>query len=154
MTQVVRVERDQHVVIVSLSRPGKFNALNLETFQALIDTGKRLAADNTVRAVVLSREGEPRAGGSGGGHFVYSFVPFPFIGGYWTSTPMHRPVSLPDANQKQSPVQEWHSFLQPPVPSARSGAGVSIPGSGNGPSGTTIPISTGEQQPEDPLRRA
>ena len=58
MTQVVRVEQDQHVALVSLSRPEKFNALNLETFQALIDTGKRLAADDSVRAVVLHGAGE------------------------------------------------------------------------------------------------
>ncbi len=58
MTKVVTVEHDQHVAIVTLSRPEKMNALNLETFQALIDTGRMLADDKSVRAIVLHGAGK------------------------------------------------------------------------------------------------
>ena len=42
---------------VRLNRPEKLNALDGAMFDALVQTGQRLAADRTVRAVVLSGEG-------------------------------------------------------------------------------------------------
>ncbi|MFI0355836.1 crotonase/enoyl-CoA hydratase family protein [Actinomadura sp. 9N407] len=52
----VRIDGDG-VADVRLNRPDKLNALDLATFRALADTGDALAADASVRAVVLSGEG-------------------------------------------------------------------------------------------------
>ncbi|GAA2438176.1 crotonase/enoyl-CoA hydratase family protein [Actinomadura vinacea] len=45
------------VADVRLNRPDKLNALDMAMFEALADTGDALAADPSVRAVVLSGEG-------------------------------------------------------------------------------------------------
>lgn len=58
MTERLRVNIVNHVATVCLNRPEKNNAVDIEMFDAIIETGKRLAADNTVRAVVLTGEGE------------------------------------------------------------------------------------------------
>jgi enoyl-CoA hydratase/carnithine racemase len=42
---------------VRLSRPQKLNALDLPMFQALVETGRSLARDDSLRAIVLSGEG-------------------------------------------------------------------------------------------------
>lgn len=48
---------DGHVADVRLNRPEKLNALDLAMFEGLIDAGRRLAEDPSVRCVVLSGEG-------------------------------------------------------------------------------------------------
>lgn len=48
---------DGGVADVRLNRPEKLNALDLDMFDALVETGDRLAGDRSVRAVVLSGEG-------------------------------------------------------------------------------------------------
>ena len=58
MSDRVQLTIDNGVATVRLSRPDKLNGLDPEMFDALIDTGKRLAADNTIRAVVLHGEGK------------------------------------------------------------------------------------------------
>jgi len=45
------------VADVRLNRPDKLNGLDLAMFDALVETGKRVAADRSLRAVVLSGEG-------------------------------------------------------------------------------------------------
>jgi len=57
MTDRVTVTVDGGVADVRLNRPDKLNALDLAAFQALAETGERLAADPSVRVVVLSGEG-------------------------------------------------------------------------------------------------
>jgi enoyl-CoA hydratase/carnithine racemase len=47
----------EHVAYVRLNRPDKRNGVDLPMFEALVATGKRLASDRSVRAVVLSGEG-------------------------------------------------------------------------------------------------
>jgi len=42
---------------VRLNRPDKLNGLDLPMFDALVETGKRIAEDRSLRAVVLSGEG-------------------------------------------------------------------------------------------------
>jgi enoyl-CoA hydratase/carnithine racemase len=46
------------VAEVRLNRADKRNGLDLAMFEALVDTGKRITADRSVRAVVLSGEGK------------------------------------------------------------------------------------------------
>jgi enoyl-CoA hydratase/carnithine racemase len=57
MTERVTIEITSGVADVRLNRPEKRNALDAAMFAALVDAGKRLGADRSVRAVVLSGEG-------------------------------------------------------------------------------------------------
>jgi enoyl-CoA hydratase/carnithine racemase len=54
----VTVSVSDGVADVRLNRPEKRNALDQAMFQALVEAGDRLAADQSVRAVVLSGEGK------------------------------------------------------------------------------------------------
>ena len=49
---------DAHVAHVELNRPSKYNALSYDMFGELAEVGDRIAADKSVRAVVLSGSGE------------------------------------------------------------------------------------------------
>jgi len=57
MSERVSVTRVGGVADVRLNRPEKLNALDRAMFQALVETGDALAADASLRAVVLSGEG-------------------------------------------------------------------------------------------------
>jgi enoyl-CoA hydratase/carnithine racemase len=57
MSERVQVTIDNGVADVRLNRPEKLNALDRPMFEALAEAGRRLAADRSVRAVVLSGEG-------------------------------------------------------------------------------------------------
>jgi enoyl-CoA hydratase/carnithine racemase len=57
MNDRVRVEMTDGVADVRLVRTDKMNALDPAMFAALVETGERLKADTSVRAVVLSGEG-------------------------------------------------------------------------------------------------
>src|ERR1700709_1261144 len=54
----VTVTVDDGVADVRLVRADKRNALDRRMFQAIIEAGERIAADRTVRAVVLSGDGK------------------------------------------------------------------------------------------------
>ena len=58
MGSTVAVDIDAHVANVTLNRPDKMNAVNLEMFAELGEIGDRIAADSSVRVVVLSGAGE------------------------------------------------------------------------------------------------
>lgn len=53
----VVVEKDGHVATVVLNRPEKHNAIDLQMFAALAQAGTELAADTSVRAIVLEGAG-------------------------------------------------------------------------------------------------
>lgn len=57
MSDRVTVSTHAGVADVRLNRADKLNALDFAMFQALIETGKSLAANRSLRAVVLSGEG-------------------------------------------------------------------------------------------------
>lgn len=57
MTEVVRVEVADRVATVSLNRPDKLNAVSPEVFAGLYEAGRRIEADDEVRAVLLRGEG-------------------------------------------------------------------------------------------------
>jgi enoyl-CoA hydratase/carnithine racemase len=69
----VTVQISEGVADVRLARPDKLNALDGAMFEALVATGEKLAADRSLRAVVLSGEGRAFSAGldvagfSGGG---------------------------------------------------------------------------------------
>jgi enoyl-CoA hydratase/carnithine racemase len=57
MAERIHVTMVDGVADVRLNRPEKLNALDSAMFEGLVDTGRRLAADRSLRAVVLSGEG-------------------------------------------------------------------------------------------------
>src|SRR5262245_1290285 len=57
MSERVRVTLSDGVADVRLNRPEKLNALDPAMFEGLVETGRALAVDPSVRAVVLSGEG-------------------------------------------------------------------------------------------------
>ncbi|MFP3900666.1 MAG: crotonase/enoyl-CoA hydratase family protein [Acidimicrobiia bacterium] len=63
MSERVTVTTDRGVADVRLNRPEKLNALDTDMFVALVDASTRLAADSSVRAVVLSGEGRAFSAG-------------------------------------------------------------------------------------------
>jgi enoyl-CoA hydratase/carnithine racemase len=55
--QRVRVEVDDHIATVTLTRPGKHNALDLPMFEAIVAAAERAASEPGLRAAVLHGEG-------------------------------------------------------------------------------------------------
>jgi enoyl-CoA hydratase/carnithine racemase len=55
--QRVRVTVDDHVAVVTLTRPDKHNALDVAMFEQIIAAAQRLATERGVRAAVLHGEG-------------------------------------------------------------------------------------------------
>ena len=53
-----RVQVEDHVATVTLTRPEKHNALDIAMFQAILAAAERVAAEPQVRAVVLHGEGK------------------------------------------------------------------------------------------------
>jgi enoyl-CoA hydratase/carnithine racemase len=53
----VRVEVEDHVAVVTLTRPEKHNALDVPMFEGIIGAAERVASEPGVRAVVLHGEG-------------------------------------------------------------------------------------------------
>ena len=53
----VRIEIEDHVALVTLTRPGKHNALDLAMFEAIIAAAAQLAGEPGLRAVVLHGDG-------------------------------------------------------------------------------------------------
>jgi enoyl-CoA hydratase/carnithine racemase len=56
-TPRVRVEVADHVAVVTLTRAGKHNALDVAMFEQIISAAERLAAQSGVRAVILHGDG-------------------------------------------------------------------------------------------------
>lgn len=57
MTDVLVLERDEGTATLTLNRPESMNSLSVELKQALVSAVEELAADTTVRAVVLTGTG-------------------------------------------------------------------------------------------------
>lgn len=57
MSDVVRIDKEGQVATVTLNRPDKHNAVNLDMFTGLIEAGKTLGSDRSVRTIVLAGEG-------------------------------------------------------------------------------------------------
>jgi enoyl-CoA hydratase/carnithine racemase len=58
MNDTISYELENGVAKVTLNRPDKMNALNLDLFNALIEAGEAIKADKSVRVVVLSGAGK------------------------------------------------------------------------------------------------
>lgn len=57
MSKPLTINIENSVAVVTLNRPDKHNAIDLEMFAALSDAGVSLAADTSVRAIVLEGAG-------------------------------------------------------------------------------------------------
>ena len=69
MSDRVIVSVSEGVADVRLNRPEKLNALDVPMFQALVEAGRAVARDRSVRAVVLSGEGRAFCAGLDMGAF-------------------------------------------------------------------------------------
>ncbi len=58
MGNCIDIRIDEHIAEVMLNRPEKFNALDLDTFDALDEAARTIEAESSVRAVVLHGAGE------------------------------------------------------------------------------------------------
>ena len=58
MSERVEIFIEDNVALVRMNRPEKHNALDMESFEALIEAGETLARNASVRAVVLAGSGE------------------------------------------------------------------------------------------------
>lgn len=54
----VTIEIENHIAIVKLNRPDKMNALDIAMFKGIIEAGEKVAANPTVRVVVLTGAGK------------------------------------------------------------------------------------------------
>jgi enoyl-CoA hydratase len=64
VSEVIRNERKGDVAILTLNRPDSLNALNSATLEALVDAAAEVAADDSVRSVVVTGEGLAFAAGA------------------------------------------------------------------------------------------
>jgi enoyl-CoA hydratase/carnithine racemase len=70
MSERVQLSIDDAVATVRMSRPEKRNALDAAMFESLIQAGKQIIADKSVRAVVLHGEGKGFCAGLDFGSFM------------------------------------------------------------------------------------
>jgi len=58
MSNRVEIEYQEHIAIVSLNRPDKYNALDMAMFDAITETIAELKANRSIRAVILKGQGK------------------------------------------------------------------------------------------------
>lgn len=102
-----------HVATVTLNRPDKRNGLDLAMFEAIVEVGRRVIADRSVRAVVLSGAGKAFCAG-------LDWAAFLSIGHEAERKLLERPEDSP-ANLAQRVAWIWRE-LDVPVVAALHGA--------------------------------
>ena len=120
MSEPLTVSVDDHVATVTLNRPDKANAVNFEMFDALGAAGRELAADRSVRAVVLAGSGDNFCGG-----IDVSL----FQGGLDIDASSMQPVGGSPANRFQSAAYVWREMPVPVICAIQGvafGAGLQI----------------------------
>lgn len=119
MSERVAVSIEGGVADVRMNRPDKLNALDSAMFDALVETATRLAADRSVRAVVLSGEGRAFCAG-------LDFASFMAMAGEGESARklLDRPAGSP-ANHAQRAAYVWTAL---PVPVIAALHGVAFGG--------------------------
>ncbi len=70
MSDLVTTSIENGVADIRLNRPDKYNSLSPEMFEAVVAAGESIAADRSVRAVVLSGEGKGFCAGLDFGTFT------------------------------------------------------------------------------------
>lgn len=121
MTDPVLVDIGDHIATVTLNRPDKANALNLEMFDALGETGRELAANRLVRAVVLSGAGDNFCAGIDVS--MFSDPSFDLVDSALA------PLEGTPANRSQAAAYAWRELPVPVICAIRGaayGAGLQI----------------------------
>ena len=113
MTDVLTTAIEGHVATVTLNRPSKHNAINMEMFAALAEAGEQLKSQPTVRAVVLTGAGDNFCSGIDTSVFKQA--------GAGIDPTMMAPVEPSPANFFQRPAYVWRE-LDVPVICALQGA--------------------------------
>lgn len=121
MTGPVRIDVENHIAVVTLDRPEKMNAVNLAMFDALGEAGAQLAAERTVRAVVLQGAGE---------HFCAG-IDTAVFGDETTAVDAESFAPLPGrlANRLQEAAYTWRQLEAPVICAVQGvafGAGLQI----------------------------
>lgn len=121
MSERVIYTIENGVADVRLNRPEKMNALDPAMFEAITATGKELAADKSIRAVVLSGAGKAFCAG-------LDFMSFQAMAGSNQEKPnrdLFKADSDSPANYAQLPAFVWHML---PVPVIAAVHGVAYGG--------------------------
>ncbi|MDJ0812980.1 MAG: crotonase/enoyl-CoA hydratase family protein [Woeseiaceae bacterium] len=105
MSDPVDIAVADHIATVMLNRPDKANAVNLDMFDALREAGRELAANKSVRAIVLHGAGDNFCAGIDTSIFQDPEVD---IDASWFA-----PLEDSPANRLQSPAYVWREL---PVP--------------------------------------
>ena len=111
----VTVDVQNHIAVVTFNRPEKMNALDQEQFLAIIEAGKKVAEDASVRVVVLTGEGRA---------FCAGLDVSSFSGGDAVDDPII-PRTYGIANKWQQAAWTWRSC---PVPVIAAVHGVAFGG--------------------------
>ena len=106
----IRVEVEDHVAVVTLTRPEKHNALDLPMFEAIIGAAERLSSEHGVRAVVLHGEGKSFCSGLDIAGIMASQSPSGDAGG---TEALLSPLRGENPNWFQRAAFDW---LRVPVP--------------------------------------
>jgi enoyl-CoA hydratase/carnithine racemase len=105
MNDRVTISIRDAVADVRLNRPEKLNALDSPMFDALVQTGEKIASDRSIRAVVLSGQGRGFCAG-------LDFMSFMAMANQGGKTLLHRDEKSP-ANHAQRAAFVWQEV---PVP--------------------------------------
>jgi len=124
MSDRVRVSIQDGVADVRLARPDKMNAIDSDMFQALAETGRQIAADPNVRAVVLSGEGRSFCAGLDFSNFAAMGKPsdggdskgeVPSGNDRKPGLNLLQPLDDTPANTAQTPAWIWQEIPQPVI---------------------------------------
>ena len=119
MSDRVTVSKEGGVAEVRLNRPEKLNALDPAMFEGIVETGKALAADRSLRAVVLCGEGRAFCAG----------LDFASFMGLASSGRSSRGLLDRDANQVANYAQQAaYVWTELPVPVIAAVHGVAFGG--------------------------
>ncbi len=121
----IRVTRTDGVADVRLARPDKMNALDEAMFDALVDTGRALATDRSLRAVVLSGEGRAFCAGLDMGRFERMAKPADASSVREANRQRLGPRTYGAANRSQYAALVWREL---PVPVIAAVHGVAFGG--------------------------
>jgi enoyl-CoA hydratase/carnithine racemase len=108
MADRVLVETEGAVARVSLNRPEKLNALDLDMFSALAETAARIGADRSIRAVVLCGAGRAFCAGIDLGAFAQ---------GPALAAALLAPAGAGPATRAQTAAMAWRDLPQPVIAS-------------------------------------
>ncbi len=121
MSEPVRISVEGHIATVTLNRPDKANAVNLEMFDALREAGGELAGNKAVRAIVLHGAGENFCAGIDTSIFQNPDVDI--------GASSFAPLDDSPANRLQSPAYVWREVPVPVICAMQGvayGAGLQI----------------------------